>query len=42
DRVKKKRKAMPLIHAGAGFLLMALAAVELVTGLVVLSRFVVS
>jgi hypothetical protein len=40
DSIKKKRTIMPLVHAGAGFLLMALAAVELITGLVILSRFV--
>lgn len=42
DRVKKRRKFLPLAHAGTGFLLMALAMVELVTGLMVLSRFVFS
>ncbi|MDD4731494.1 MAG: DUF4079 domain-containing protein [Desulfovibrio sp.] len=40
DSIKKRRTIMPLVHAGAGFLLMALAAVELITGLVILSRFV--
>lgn len=38
DRVKKKRTLLPLLHALAGFALLALALAELATGAFVLAR----
>lgn len=38
DKIKKKRRVLPLVHAAAGFSLVVLALAELITGGLLLAR----
>lgn len=38
DRIKKRRKILPLVHGIAGFVLVALAMAEMVTGWLILNK----